>query len=229
MTYTIEQLITQPELPLQHRIRPSASGNIAGSPCLILLHGVGANELSMQKIGLAQDHRLTVILVRSPLEFGPMQFGFFQVRFTENGPMINAAQAELARQQLVDFITGLPGIYDINPQQVWIAGFSQGGILSASVGLTRPDLVKGVGILSGRILNEIAPHIAPTESLRYLQAFVSHGVHDNKLSVEYGRNSRNLLTENQVNLTYREYEAAHEWSDAMHIDFKNWLIKGLDS
>lgn len=229
MTHDLNTLISHPALPLAHRIRAPQSGHIEGSPCLILLHGVGANELGLVSLAMQQDPRLTVILVRSPLTFGPMQFGFFQVSFTGAGPAINAGQAEQSRQLLASFIEALPEAYGINPRQAWIAGFSQGGILSASVGLTRPELVNGFGILSGRILPEIGPLIAAPEQLGSLHAFVSHGVDDAKLTVEFARNARKLLRENGIEATYREYRAAHELNSEMQRDFRAWVSAEVDA
>jgi phospholipase/carboxylesterase len=228
MKYDLRELVTHPDLPLAHRMREPQSGRVDGSPCLLLLHGVGANEAGLAELAAQQDPRLTVILVRSPIQFGPLQFGFFQVNFTQAGPVINAEQAEQSRQLLASFIEGLPSAYGIDPKKIWIAGFSQGGILSASIGLTRPDLVRGFGILSGRILPEIGPHIAGPDQLAGLHAFVSHGVNDGKLTIEFARNAQKLLAEKQVALTYREYNAAHEFNVDMQRDFRGWLSQELD-
>ncbi|OWW22500.1 alpha/beta hydrolase [Noviherbaspirillum denitrificans] len=223
MNTDLTTLIELPALPLAHRVRAPQTGPIEGSPCLLLLHGVGANELGLVNMARLLDPRLTVILVRSPLAFGPMQFGFFQVNFTASGPVINAAQAEQARQGLTTFISGLPGAYGIDGRRVWIAGFSQGGILSASVGLTRPDLVRGFGILSGRILPEIGPLVAPPDQLADLHAFLSHGEHDEKLPIDFARSAHALLLEKGVQLTYQEFPAGHELNAAMLDAFNQWL------
>lgn len=227
MAHDLKELITHPGLPLAHRIREPQTGRTEESPCLLLLHGVGANELGLADIAAQVDPRLTVILVRSPVQFGPMQFGFFQVNFTSSGPMINAEQAEQSRQHLARFIEGLPNVHGINAQQIWIAGFSQGGILSASVGMTRPDLVRGFGILSGRILPEISPLIASPQQLAGLHAFISHGIDDSKLTIEFARKAQKLLSEKWVALTYREYSAGHELNAAMLRDLNQWLAQEL--
>jgi phospholipase/carboxylesterase len=228
MTHTLMTTIAQPFLPLAHRVRAPQNGSTTGSPCLILLHGVGANEANLSDFAQQQDPRLTVILARGPIRFGPNMYGWFNVNFTSSGPVINPAQAEQARQMLIDFIDALPAAYGIDANRVWIAGFSQGGIISASVGLTRPDKVAGFGILSGRILPEIAPLIATSEALATLQAFVSHGVHDSKLSIEFARSAQRLLRERKVSLTYREYAADHELNSAMQRDFSQWIAQQLD-
>jgi phospholipase/carboxylesterase len=229
MDYSLNNVINQPGLPLAHRVRMPANGSAKNSPCLILLHGVGANEANLVGFAQQQDPRLVVILARAPLTFGPNQYGWFNVNFTAIGPVINAEQAEQSRQTLIEFIDALPAAYGIDAAQIWVAGFSQGGILSASVGLTRPDKVAGFGILSGRILPEIAPLIASTDALKDTHAFVSHGIDDGKLSINYARTAKNVLSESGVQLTYHEYDAEHELNASMQRDFIEWITAQLDA
>ena len=225
------QLLTHPDLPLAHRLLGprEQAGSDGGVPCLILLHGVGANEANLIDVAQRQDPRLLVILARGPLVFGPVQFGWFNVSFATGRPQIDAQQAEQSRALLAQFIEGLPAAYGVDPKRVWIAGFSQGGIMSASVGLTRPDIVAGFGILSGRILPEIAPLTAPNEQTRKLAAFISHGIDDGKLTVEFARSARRLLEEKEVRPDYHEYQAGHELNAAMLGDFEAWLLQQLDA
>lgn len=227
---SLEQIVTHPALPLAHRLLPpqveASSGK--GVPCLILLHGVGASEANLIDVALRLDPRLLIILARGPLAFGPAQFGWFNVSFATGRPEIHAEQAEQSRTTLTQFIAGLPKAYGVDPKRIWIAGFSQGGIMSASVALTRPDLITGFAILSGRILPEIAPLTASNEQTSRLSAFVSHGINDGKLTVEFARSARHLLEQKAVRLAYHEYDAAHELSLAMQRDFGVWLQRQLD-
>lgn len=229
MQYSLDNLITHAGLPLAHRIRTPLNAASVSAPCLILLHGVGANEAGLTGLATRQDPRLLVVLPRGPITFGPAQFGWFSVNFTAAGPAINPAQAEQSRKILIDFIDGLPGAYHVDPERIWIAGFSQGGIMSASVALTRPDKVNGLGILSGRILPEIAPLMANKDNLSRLHGYVSHGSHDGKLSVDFARNARRLLDEQGIALDYHEYPAGHELNETMQQDFCAWIKKQIDT
>jgi phospholipase/carboxylesterase len=123
---------------------------------------------------------------------------------------------------LIRFVQQLQSTYAIAPQQTVIAGFSQGGILSASVALSSPASVAGFGILSGRILPELAPHIAHKDQLKPLRAFIGHGELDNKLPVAWAQRSEQILTDLGVSYTARRYPIGHEISAAMHADFVAW-------
>jgi phospholipase/carboxylesterase len=227
MANTLNETLVESVSGLTYRLQAARSGQ-GKAPCLILLHGVGANEMGFIELAQHMDPRLMVVLARGPLEFGPMQFGWFQVSFTQTGPAINAAQAKLSRQKLLSFIEQLPQEHDIDPDSIWIAGFSQGGIMSASVGLTAPDEVVGFGILSGRILPEILPAVQPGPALAKVRAFVSHGVQDQKLGIHFARNAKEVLDGFGVPLQYHEYQAGHELNMAMLGDFKQWLDSQLD-
>jgi phospholipase/carboxylesterase len=142
--------------------------------------------------------------------------------------MTDAPQAERARTTLIDFIERLPAAYDVDPERIWIAGFSQGGIMSAIVGLTAPASVAGVGVLSGRILPEILPLVTPGAALESQQAFVSHGVQDETLGIHFAHHAREVLTKLGVPLAYHEYSAGHALERDMAADFRRWLGAQLD-
>lgn len=227
MTDTLDMTALDSGSGLTYRQRPASSGQ-GKAPCLILLHGVGAKKAGFIALARQLDPRLTVVLARGPLEPGPMQFAWFQVQFGATGPVINAAQAERSRQQLLRFIAQLPAAIDVDPARIWIAGFSQGGIMSASVALTAPDTVAGFGILSGRILPEILPAVQANPALRALRAFVSHGVQDQTLGIHFARQAKDVLDGLAVPLQYQEYQAGHALNAAMLGDFQQWLGTQLD-
>jgi phospholipase/carboxylesterase len=228
----LSEVINEPVSGLAYRVRPArvatAGGGLVAAPCLLLLHGVGANEAGFIELARDMDPRLTVVLVRAPLVLAPGRFAWFEVSFTPSGPAINPAQAEASRGQLLEFIGQLPAACGADPERVWIAGFSQGGIMSASVGLTAPGRVAGFGVLSGRILPEVLPQVERSPALASVQAFVSHGVHDEKLGIHFAHHARDVLSALDVPLAYHEYSAGHGLDRDMVADFQRWIGSQLD-
>lgn len=227
MNDTLNDVRTEPVSGLAHRVRAAQPGSTK-APCLILLHGVGANETGFIELARHMDPRLVVILARAPLVLGPSAFAWFQVRFTPSGPAIDAGQAERSRIQLLDFIRHLPAMVDVDPERIWIAGFSQGGIMSASVALTAPHSVAGFGVLSGRVLPEVLPKVESGPALERVHAFVGHGVADEKLGIHFARAARDVLSSLNVRLAYHEYACGHTLDRAMVNDFQRWLAQQLD-
>jgi phospholipase/carboxylesterase len=222
MNDALNNVVIEPVSGLAYRLRP-AQVESTDAPCLLLLHGVGSNESGFIELARQMDPRLVVILLRGPLVLAPGRFAWFQVNFTPSGPAINAAQAEASRATLLDFIGQLPATHGVDPERIWIAGFSQGGIMSASVALTAPSKVAGFGVLSGRILPEVLPQVERGPALQQVKAFVSHGVQDQTLGIHFAHHARQVLTGLGVPLAYSEYTAGHALDGAMIADFKGWL------
>jgi phospholipase/carboxylesterase len=157
------------------------------------------------------------------LQLGAQQYAWFRVAFTSAGPSIVAEEAESSRDALIHFVQQVQARYGIAAQDTVIAGFSQGGILSASVALSAPEQVKGFGIFSGRILPELKPHIADKARMENLRAFIGHGELDTKLPVKWAQRSDQLLNELGVAHLTHLYPIDHGISLAMQTDFLTWL------
>jgi phospholipase/carboxylesterase len=214
-------------LSLVHRVRQPIVE--AGTPpLLLLLHGVGSNEHDLFALTPFLDERFLIISARAPNTLEPGSHAWFEVSFTPQGPIIDPEQAEVSRKALTAFLDEAVTAYGADPKQVYLMGFSQGAIMSASVALTRPELVAGVVLLSGRILPEIQPLMAPSEQLAGLPFLVVHGTADMVLPIAYGRASQQLLSSLPVELTYHEYPMGHEISQESLADVTTWLSAQLD-
>ena len=95
--------------------------------------------------------------------------------------------------------------------------------MSYSVGLTRPDVVKGIAIMSGRLLEEVKPLIASKEKLKQLEIYISHGTSDNTLTIQYARSSLEYLKLLGLTPTYKEYSEGHGINNEMLFDLAKWL------
>jgi len=215
------ELQTDPHLGLSYRLVQPAPA----SPhrCVILLHGVGGNEVNMAGLARGMAPDTLVILARGPLTLAPDQFAWFRVAFTAQGPSANIEEAKRSRQLLTQFVQRVQARYGITPANTVLAGFSQGGIMSASVALSEPESVAGFGLLCGRIPPELEPHLATKERLAKLKAFVGHGEHDKVLPVAWAHRSDALLTQLGVAHALHLYPTDHGISAAMHTDFLAWL------
>lgn len=213
-------------LSLIHRVRRPAIA-AAKPPLLLLLHGVGSNEDDLFGLESELDPRFVVVSARGPNTLRPGSYAWFEVQFTPNGPVINPQQAEESRQRLLHFIGEAVVAYGAEPSQVYLVGFSQGAIMSASVALTEPERAAGVVLMSGRILPEIRDLIASHERLTRLPILLIHGTEDATLPIANGRASRDLLTQLGVNLQYREFRMGHQVSEASLNEVNNWLAQRL--
>jgi len=154
---------------------------------------------------------------------GPNSFAWFQVDFSTGISVINSEQAEKSRKIIIQFIESLKEHHLFDDKKIYLGGFSQGAIMSYSVGLTTPDLIKGIVVMSGRLLKEVRPFIASAEKLKSLEVFISHGISDNVLNIEYAREAYAYLKTLGLNPTYKEYEGSHSISNETFQDMIQWL------
>lgn len=215
------ELLSDPQLGLSYRLMQP----VPAKPrrCVILLHGVGSNEVHMASLATRMPADTLVVLARGLLTLGPGQYAWFRVAFGANVPSINKEEAEHSRQTLIQWLQKLQHHYGVSADHTVIAGFSQGGIMSASVGLSAPESVAGFGLLSGRILPELEPHLASPQRLARLKAFVGHGEQDAVLPVAWAHRSDALLSRLGVAHELHLYAMDHGISAEIHADFLTWL------
>jgi phospholipase/carboxylesterase len=213
-------------LSLTHLVRRPAR-DAAAPPLLILLHGIGSDEQDLFGLAPYLDERFLIVSARAPHPYGWGGHAWFEIEWLPNGIAIDQAQAEVSRDLIVRFIGEAAAAYGADPARVYLAGFSQGAIMSGWVALTRPDLVAGAALMSGRIPDEARAQIAAPEQLAGKPFLVVHGLFDQVLPIQYGRASRDLLQSLPVELTYREYPMGHEVSAQSLADVSAWLTERL--
>jgi len=212
----------QTEGVLNYLIREAKTGT-KNPPLLILMHGVGSNEQDMFAFAEHLPDNFLILSARGPYSMGQNSFAWFQVDFSTGVPLINSEQAENSRKIIIQFIELLKKRHSFDEKKIYLGGFSQGGIMSYSVGLTRPGLIKGIVVMSGRLLKEVRPFIASSDKLKLLDVFITHGISDNVLNIEYAREAYTYLKTLGPDLMYKEYEGKHSITNEMFQDLSNWL------
>ncbi len=222
---SIGPLVAAGGFALAFRSRPARSGRPQG--LLVLLHGLNNDETELAALAAAADPDLLVVMPRGRIDMGRGRFGWFHVEFAAAGPRrINAAEADASRLVLIRFVEQVQAANAIAAHDTVVAGFSQGGIASASVALSAPERLAGFGILGGRILPELEPHLAAPPALHRLRAFVGHGTADEILPVACAHHSAERLDALGIPRTTRLYAGGHWLSPEMIADFVQWL-RGL--
>ena len=164
-----------------------------------------------------------IVSARGPITLGPESYAWYQVDFSTGKPAINKEQAESSRTTILDFIEQLKTKHQFDTQQVYLCGFSQGAIMSYSVGLTQPTKIKGIAAMSGRLLEEVRPLIKDSAQLSGLKIFISHGTQDNVLGIHYANESVTYLKQKGLHPTFKTYPDGHTISAAMLKDLEGWL------
>jgi phospholipase/carboxylesterase len=209
---------------LHYLYRPAKEKSAAKSPVIILLHGVGSNELDLFELSESFDPRYAVYSLRAPLVLGANAFAWFHVNFTEQGPIHNREEAEASRGILKNFIKNLGNMNsDIDPQQIYILGFSQGTIMGLSLALTEPELIKGLVAISGRTLQEVSAQAKERTYEKSPRVLLLHGINDGKLLFSQATNTEEVLKNAKFDYEFKKYEAGHQITPEMLRDIQQWL------
>lgn len=192
-------------------------------PLLILLHGVGSNEKNMFSFAEYLPEKYLIVSARGPLDFGNNSYAWFQVDFSTGKPVIVESQAEAARKVIIEFIDDLQSELNFDKENIYLMGFSQGGIMSYSVALTTPEKVKGIAVMSGRLLPEVKPLIAENTALTTLKVYISHGYQDPVLQYGFAEDAVNYLQTKGLHPEFHSYHAGHTINQEMLNDVIEWL------
>jgi phospholipase/carboxylesterase len=188
---------------------------------IILLHGVGSNEQDLFSLANQLPEDFFVISPRGQFTLGAGRYAWYQVDFSTGKPVFNAQQELSSREAIRKFIAQVKQKYNLD--EVYLGGFSQGAIMSYSIGLTNPAEVKGIISLSGRLLDEVRPLINKGNEVQQLRVFVAHGIQDNTLQIQYARDAKLFIESLKVPLSYHEYQMGHQINGDVLNDLKSWL------
>jgi len=195
----------------------------AGEPegALVLFHGRGADELDLFPLldGFAPERRLVGATPRGPLALPPggahwyvlggigtPEAETFFASYSAAGAWLDAFLAERA----------------IGFDRVVLGGFSQGGVMTYSLGLgegrPRPAgliaLSSFMPTVDGFSL-DLSPPLPPVA--------IGHGTHDNVIGVEWGRRARAVLEEAGADVLYRETPMFHQIDPEFVRAIADWL------
>lgn len=197
----------------------------AKPPVIILMHGIGSNEKDLFSFANQLPDSFLVISLRAPITLGNDSYAWYHLSYENGKPVTNPKEAEISRLMIIEFINQLKNKHAFNEKRIYLCGFSQGSIMAYSIGLTVPEKIKGIAVMSGRLLEEVKPIIASKEKLKHLNVFISHGTNDGVINVSSAREANTYLKQLGITPTYKEYPGAHTISNAMFTDLVRWLKK----
>jgi phospholipase/carboxylesterase len=97
----------------------------------------------------------------------------------------------------------------IPTSNIFLAGFSQGGAMTYSAGLTHPDALAGLIVLSGYLPSRGFIESRLSAANRNTPTFAAHGSDDDILPIELGRGARDFAIELGCKVEWNEYPMPH--------------------
>lgn len=194
-------------------------------PTILTLHGWGANALDL--LGLAPHiaaGRFRLICPQGPLQTpvgpGMVGYGWFPLRM---GGETDVPAIITARDQLRRFLDVCMNRYAIDARKLVVLGFSQGGGMAYSLGLSEPERFAGMCVLSSWLREEMLAGFQVGKGANGLSTLVQHGSRDELIELPRAKHSVELLKQLEVPLDYKQYDMGHEISSQSLGDLSSWL------
>ncbi|AXI08876.1 esterase [Oceanobacillus zhaokaii] len=187
-------------------------------PALYLIHGMGSNEQDLLQLVQGLEETYFIFSVRGPI-VQPPGYAFFTM---EEFGKPHRDVFDQATTKLTAFIDYSCEEYPIDQKQLYLMGFSQGAILSMSLGLILDNKIKGIAALSGYIPDFIKQE-NDNKDLQGLSIFISHGEQDPVLPFDWAPPSEQFFKKNGADVEFKQYDTGHTVSQQNYQDLRAWF------
>lgn len=211
------------ELQYLHRMASPPEGQ---SPeLMVLLHGYGSNKEDLFSFAFDLPERFEVVSFDAPFTTPYGGHSWYDINFMNAQKFNDEKQARESLTILLENIRLHCEKWNCPTQKVNLCGFSQGGILSYALALQHPFQFQKVCCLSSYPAPEIVGEIDKKSDFSSLQFFLSHGLEDAVIPIDWGRQGIALMEELSISYIFKEYREGHGINADNFRDFILFLMK----
>jgi len=135
MSHSTNVRIQPIQAALTHRVVSPRQTSQGTAPGLLILHGRGADEGDLLGLAGALDPRLLVVAARAPFPLGIGYHWYDLLHLGEPEPITFARSSSLLDRFIGEIVEG----YGLDADHLYLAGFSQGAMMSATMTLSQPS------------------------------------------------------------------------------------------
>ncbi|MCL4296145.1 MAG: dienelactone hydrolase family protein [Anaerolineae bacterium] len=184
---------------------PPNAGPNRRVPVLLMLHGFGGNERQMWDYVSGLPQNLAIVSPRAPN--------------TAKGEGTGRFSWGTNQAPLIKFVDALPDLYPVDPNRVYVAGFSEGAVLGSKYTLSH-ERIAGLAMFSGKLGMQPAGKVKTP-------VFIAHGKGDDTIPVSHAHEAREALGEAGAEVTAKDYGGKHYTTDQAKADFVSWVRSQL--
>jgi len=192
-------------------------------PALFVMHGIGSNEKNMLSLVEGLEEQFFIFSVRGHLT-QPPGYAYFTIQ-GYGKPHREVFDEGIGK--LTNFIDYASEQYLIDPNHLYLLGFSQGAIVSMTLGLKLGNRIRGIVALSGYIPGFVKEEYE-IKPVNQLSLFISHGDMDQVLPYDWGKANNDYFRELGAKVTFNTYHEGHTVSLQNQQDFTEWLLAHLN-
>tara|TARA_Y100001970_G_scaffold114463_2_gene142798 strand:- start:2174 stop:2884 length:711 start_codon:yes stop_codon:yes gene_type:complete len=216
---------TSNNVPLQYKLKMHKDVG-EKPPVLFLLHGYGSNKNQFNDVIDIIDDRFLVVSIEAPYGF---MLGFlnrwYEFNIIDGDTASNQTQIEHSKQRILSTIDTINKQYNYNISNVFIGGFSQGGIMAFNLGLSHPEYFAGIFAHSARIPIKYTLRNSE-DDYKDLNVLILHGTEDS-FSKKWSIQAKVFFDRLGANAEYFEDSIGHEMSKKTITKIYSWLNSSL--
>ena len=209
------------EIPLKYKIRNSVIDKDA--PAIFLLHGYGTSMNDLFPLSQFFPENWVVISLQAPFYNGFGGYAWAELDLSNLRELPKPEQKPISIEKIHNSISTLSSKFNLDKNQIYILGFSQGSDLALSTGFKFPNFYKGIISLCGYFDIKKVEYELDHAALKNLNIFLSSAVYDNKVPVHLGRMTNLSLKKMGLTPTYFEYNTGHTISNECLTNVLDWL------
>ncbi|WOT03809.1 alpha/beta hydrolase [Shewanella youngdeokensis] len=209
--------------------------NTAASACVIWLHGLGDSGAGFAPVvpalGLPPQHTIRFVFPHAPEQAVTINAGYIMrawydiksMDLHDRADMSGVLQSELQIKALIEeqIASG------IEAENIVLAGFSQGGVMSLFTGLRFHQRLAGIMALSCYLPTADKLPLDLADKNKNTPILQQHGTQDEVVSLSAGQSAFELLQANGYASQWQSYEMGHNVLPEQLHDISTWLQKVL--
>jgi len=190
--------------------------NLPVDRAVIWLHGLGANghdfEPVVPELGLDGKHSVRFVFPHAPaipvtINQGYVMPAWYDIFEMSLARKIDVVQIERSAQRIRDLIAREIE-RGVAPEHIVLAGFSQGGAVAYHTALSYDKPLAGLLTLSTYLATKDSLQLS--DANKQLNGAIHHGMHDNVVPEQLGRQAKDWLEAQGYQPSYHTYPMAHQ-------------------
>ncbi|PCI69909.1 MAG: carboxylesterase [Piscirickettsiaceae bacterium] len=200
---------------------------------VIWLHGLGAsnNDFAplVPELGIQDDLGIRFVFPQAPdmpvsINNGMVMPAWYDISVMDLMKRADADGIATSSNIITDMINDEIAM-GIDPSNIVIAGFSQGGVIAIDAGIRFPNTLAGIMALSTYIpMRDTLPNASQSGN-GSIPIFYGHGDFDPVIPIEQAESARTFLEENGYSVKWHTYPMEHSVSPKEIDHIKTWLTK----
>jgi phospholipase/carboxylesterase len=200
---------------------------------IIWLHGLGADGSDfvpiVQELQIPKDIGIRFIFPHAPIRPVSINQGYamrawFDISSLSQPSTIDQEGIGQSIQTVAELIAEQEA-RGILAKHIFLAGFSQGGVIALATGLTYGKPLAGLMILSSYFpFHAATDKILSANNNKDIPIFLAHGRQDTILPINMGEHTLEVLQAAGLNVSWHTYDMAHSVCPAEIIDLRHWLM-----